>query len=138
TVTAATAGPFHTCALLVGGAVRCWGDDQQNQATVPNDLGTVTAVSAGAEHTCALVTGGYRKVRLDHIKLQNKEGVVSSVKQLDSHVTQPCLAPCLPAGHRPNKTTGASRTHTRLSLSEGMQQICKSCTTPLLLTECPC
>ena len=71
---AISAGRYHTCAVLRGGAVRCWGygfdgqlglDDHENigddeRPTTNVDLGgaTAVAVSAGAEHTCAILTGG--------------------------------------------------------------------------------
>ena len=64
----------HTCALLSGGGVRCWGfggngrlgyantttigDDETPGSVGPVDLGpgrTATAISAGAGHTCALL-----------------------------------------------------------------------------------
>ncbi len=72
--TAITAGDFHTCALLSGGAVRCWGyggfgqlglgniDDigDNESPTLTSNLGgaTATAITAGDSHTCALLTGG--------------------------------------------------------------------------------
>jgi alpha-tubulin suppressor-like RCC1 family protein len=74
-VTQIAAGDGFTCALLVGGGVRCWGDgsfghlgygntnsvgDEQTPASVGNlNLGgTATAITVGAEHACALLSGG--------------------------------------------------------------------------------
>ncbi|MBA2419911.1 MAG: hypothetical protein H0V57_02140 [Thermoleophilaceae bacterium] len=70
-------GRNHTCAILPGGPVRCWGfgregelgygntktigDDETPAAAGPVDLGdgrTATAISAGDFHTCALLNGG--------------------------------------------------------------------------------
>jgi len=64
-----TAGGGHTCALLPGGTVSCWGlnregqlgdgtlTDRSSPAAVPG-LSGVTAVAAGDQHTCALLPGG--------------------------------------------------------------------------------
>ncbi len=66
---------FHTCALLVGGSVRCWGrnasgrlgikstaplgDNELPTAVPPVDLGgTAIQVAAGGIHTCALLDTG--------------------------------------------------------------------------------
>jgi alpha-tubulin suppressor-like RCC1 family protein len=75
TVLHITAGLDHTCALLAGGAVRCWGDNSSGElgygntndigdnelpssvATV-NVGGTVTTLDAGSNVTCALLTTG--------------------------------------------------------------------------------
>ena len=73
-VTAITAGAAHTCALLVTGAVKCWGVNGSGQvgdadAGVNKDepvsvvgLGTDSAVLAisagGGHHTCALLSTG--------------------------------------------------------------------------------
>jgi len=68
-------GERHTCALLVGGAVRCWGSnfngqlgygfvrdvgDDETPATVGdvNVGGRVTQIAAGNSHTCALLSTG--------------------------------------------------------------------------------
>jgi alpha-tubulin suppressor-like RCC1 family protein len=57
-----TAGWYHTCALLLSGAVRCWGYPPGTGATMTRAdtdfeiLAGVTAIDAGLEHTCA-VTG---------------------------------------------------------------------------------
>ena len=71
---AISAGDVHTCAVLEGGAVRCWGNgvDGRNgygnefrigDNELPSSVGPVavgaaaTAISAG-NHTCARLTGG--------------------------------------------------------------------------------
>lgn len=69
----------HTCALLMGGRVKCWGGnasaqlgvgDTQNRGDNPGEMGShlpavdlgpnveVTAIAAGDDHTCALIKGG--------------------------------------------------------------------------------
>ncbi|WAS95869.1 DUF4215 domain-containing protein [Nannocystis punicea] len=79
TATRISAGSMHTCAVLVGGAVKCWGrgeygrlgsgstankGDQPGEmgdALLPVDLGagqTAVDVDTGNTLTCALLTGG--------------------------------------------------------------------------------
>ena len=67
-VTAITAGQFHSCALVTGGGVKCWGknlDGQvgdgtttQRNAPVTVIASGATAIAAGANHTCALFGSG--------------------------------------------------------------------------------
>ena len=69
------AADAHTCALLQGGAVRCWGEGNHGQLGYgnPNAIGdnepvsaagnvnvggTVTQITAGTFHTCAVLSGG--------------------------------------------------------------------------------
>lgn len=66
------AGYNHTCALLVGGSVKCWGLNQHGQigngnTTTPtapvavSGLTNVAALGAGTAHTCAVLSDGTAK-----------------------------------------------------------------------------
>ena len=70
-VTAIAAGGYHTCAVTIAGAVKCWGSDDYGQlgngattgnqvspVTVTGLLSGVTAIAAGRLHTCAVTNGG--------------------------------------------------------------------------------
>ncbi len=70
TATDVIAGPSHTCAILAGGTVNCWGRDSQGQ--LGNDIAlvdspipvavagitTATSLAAGRAHTCAVLADG--------------------------------------------------------------------------------
>ncbi len=72
TATAVVTGRLHTCALLTGGTVKCWGYNTfgqlgdgttttpANPVSVINLGGAAAALSGGAFHTCALVGGGVK------------------------------------------------------------------------------
>ena len=68
---AIAAGDDHTCALTIGAAARCWGNNEYGQLgdgrnadhrLTPGDIAAlsngVTVMAAGGTHTCALIDNG--------------------------------------------------------------------------------
>ena len=63
TVQSISAGREHTCVVLAGGRVECWGASTYGQGGSPAPVGfvgldSVRAVRAGGFHNCALTTSG--------------------------------------------------------------------------------
>ena len=68
--TSVSAGVSHTCAVLSGGTVKCWGrgsygqlgdgstTSTQSTPVSVSSISTATSVSAGYRHTCAVLSGG--------------------------------------------------------------------------------
>ncbi len=69
-VVAVAVGDYHSCAIVTGGAVKCWGNNGGGQlgdgsllqrltpVAVSGLASGVIAIAAGGAHTCALTSGG--------------------------------------------------------------------------------
>ncbi len=68
-VSAVNAGAYHTCAIITGGTIQCWGLNSSGQlgngttinSSIPvtiSGLAGVTQIAAGYAYTCALINGG--------------------------------------------------------------------------------
>lgn len=86
-VVALAAGGDHTCALTVGGGIKCWGanapygqlgDNSSTNRASPVDVSGlasgVAAVSAGGRHTCAVTAGGTVQCWGDNFNGQSGDG----------------------------------------------------------------
>jgi alpha-tubulin suppressor-like RCC1 family protein len=126
-----TAGLGHTCALLVSGAVRCWGSNDSGQLGLghTNDIGdneaittaptvplgaTATAVSAGARHTCALLVSGAVRCWGDNDNGQLGLGHTNDIGDNEAITT----APTVPLG-APATAISAGELHTCALLVTG-------------------
>ncbi|MGA9762752.1 MAG: hypothetical protein WBQ14_10035 [Gaiellaceae bacterium] len=98
-----SSGGFHTCALISGGTVKCWGADQFGQlgdGKLSDSAKPVTvigikhavSISSGVLHTCALLSGGAVKCwgRNDDGELGSGTLTASSVPL---SVVQPATSP---------------------------------------------
>ena len=89
TATSVSAGYRHTCAVLSGGTVSCWGyggygrlgngsTSTQYTPVSVSGISTATSVSAGEDHTCAVLSGGTVKCWGDSLSGQLGNGSTSN------------------------------------------------------------
>ena len=99
---AVISGGYHSCAILAGGRVDCWGDNDNgeigNGATTGGDVVTATPVhgaggavqgSAGDYHSCVLIHGGTIQCWGDN---SDGELGIGSVNGPESCTGDPCSA----------------------------------------------
>jgi len=106
--TSLAAGSLHSCAIVVGGGVKCWGEGSDGQlgAGVTSNfdvpipvfgLSAATAIAAGFKHTCVLVAGGGVTCWGKNTDGQVGNGSTSAI-ELPSEVTGVSGASALGAG----------------------------------------
>jgi hypothetical protein len=139
TATAVTASLFHTCALLDGGSVKCWGNngngqlgqgdivdrgdepDEMGDVLVPVDLGvgrTALAITARDLHTCALLDDGAVKCWGDNFFGQLGQG--DTTRRGDNAGEMGAsLAPVDLGAERTATAITAGRSHTCALLDDG-------------------
>jgi hypothetical protein len=116
-VTVIGAGAYHTCALHMGGGVKCWGlnyvgqlgDGTSITRSTPVDViglgSSATAIATGGWHTCALLLGGGVKcwgrndfghlgdgTLSDHLTPMDVAGLSSDVMAIAAGEITPCAA----------------------------------------------
>ena len=52
------AGEYHSLAVKADGTVRAWGDNSQDQCSLPPGLTNIVAVAGGGAHSLALAADG--------------------------------------------------------------------------------
>jgi alpha-tubulin suppressor-like RCC1 family protein len=102
-------GLSHTCVVLSGGAVQCWGDNQSSQlgdgtttqSSVPVTVTGITnavAVAAGQIHTCAMLSGGAVQCWGDNFRGELGDGTSTTKSPVPVTVTGITNAVAVAAG----------------------------------------
>ncbi len=110
-VTMLESGDGHTCALLSGGGVKCWGqntygqlgDNTAERRPAPVDVSGfgsgAAAVGTGSLHTCALTTGGglqcWGKNNLGQL---GDNSIVDRITAIDVNSSSTGMGPVAPGG----------------------------------------
>ena len=105
-----SAGGAHTCAILDGGGVKCWGrgdygqlgyDSTDNKGDAAGEmagLSTVNllgasaiAITAGSYHTCVILSGGgvnrwWQRAVLCHVRVECTEAKVQQARAAEADV----------------------------------------------------
>ncbi|MGD0167943.1 MAG: hypothetical protein ABSC51_11770 [Gaiellaceae bacterium] len=124
-----SAGDAHTCAVLSGGTVWCWGGDYDSQlgggATASSwtpvrvaGVSSASQVSAGDAHTCALIAGGTVECWGLNFDGQLGDGLISH-GHLNPEKEDVSLAPVQVSGITSALQVSAGSSHTRALISGG-------------------
>jgi alpha-tubulin suppressor-like RCC1 family protein len=109
-VLAITAGYYTTCALLGGGTVDCWGDNELGEVgsgtaynayatpTPVPGITTATAIAAGFEHVCALLAAGTVQCWGDNEYAQVGNTSAASMQTSVCYAGLACAPSPVPAG----------------------------------------
>jgi alpha-tubulin suppressor-like RCC1 family protein len=129
-VTSVEAGAYHTCALISGGTVQCWGLNSSGQlgnGTLTNSptpvtitgLAGVTQIAAGYTYTCAVINGGSSGTVI--CWGDNTFGQLGNGSASTTPVTTPGTVPGLPVGA---KAISASLDHTCALMNDQVTLYC--------------
>ena len=121
-VTAITAGQLHSCALVSGGGVKCWGRNAEGQigdgTTIQRDAPVdvissgAIAISGGATHTCALFSTGVSSCWGANVSGQIGIGVIGGPSYVPASTIYPAATTTMIASNLNPSVFGDSVTFT--------------------------
>lgn len=134
-ITMISTGAVHTCALNVGGEVKCWGFNDYGQlgdgTTTPRGfpgdvsglVSGITSVSSGGYHTCAVTGAGALECwglnDFGQLGMDPNSGPELCTSYQDSCSTNPITVPGFPAGFTPAVAVTAGGMHSCVLNYEG-------------------
>jgi alpha-tubulin suppressor-like RCC1 family protein len=124
-----SAGLTHTCALLIDGSLRCWGNSGEGQIgngrtdnviapVAPTGLGQVADVACGGYHTCVVIDDGSVWCWGENDSGQLGNSSLAMINGLPGSATPVKVAGFPPAGTTA-KAVAAGAEHTCVALSNG-------------------